>query len=206
MELSELINLAKYSELNTLGVKDNNEAIVGFINLGLVELYTLFPVRTEEHIIELEDAVTVYDLPADFMYLVGAYEVPEQVHKHDNAVCVAVNEQDNPLSINTINYKQVQIPLSITGAYISIIYVPKPAKMTVSDLTAEVPIPDQLVQCLLNFVGYKGHSAITSEGQSAGDVYFARFKRACDEAKRLGIAIAAEGLTMPTRHQQRGFP
>lgn len=204
MTLQEIINIAKNSELNTLAVKSNDEAIIGFVNLGLIELYAIFAVRTEEHIIELQDGVTIYDLPTNFMYLTGAFE--EVPYNSDvNSASVPINEESNPFSINTINYNQVQIPLSHTGNYISILYVPKPTKMTLADLGAELPIPDQLVQPLLNFIAYKGHGAIKTDGQGEADIYFIRFKRSCDDIKKLGTSIAADDLSMHERIYTRGF-
>lgn len=204
MKLSEAINICKYSELNTLAVKDNLEAITSFINLGLLELYNIFALKTEEFLIELQDGVTVYDLPDDFMYITGAFEVPD---KGENTKEVPINEEGNPYSVNTINFKQVQIPLSIAGAYVSIIYVVKPTYLTPADLEVELPIPDNMVQPLLNFVAYKAHGAIKLDGQqSEGDVYYVRFKRSCDELKQRGTAIAADDLSMDTRLATRGFP
>ena len=73
MVIQEIINLAKYSELAGVAVKEDIDAITAFINLGMLELYTRFPIRVEEHIINLLDNVTTYDMPADFMYATQAY-------------------------------------------------------------------------------------------------------------------------------------
>lgn len=204
MKLKEIIDIAKNSELNTLAVKNNDEAIIGFVNLGLIELYTIFALRTEEYLIELQDGVTIYDLPDDFMYMTAAFEeVPYNAGV--NSVPVPINEESNPFSINTINYSQVQIPLTHSGNYISILYVPKPTKLTIEDLENKIPIPDQLVQPLLNFIAYKGHGAIRTDGQGEADVYFIRFKRSCDDIKKLGTSIAADDLSMTDRLRTRGF-
>lgn len=192
------------SELNTLAVKNDNAAIVSFINLGLVELYSIFALRTEEYLIALQDNVTIYDLPADFMYITAAYgEAP--TGSSNASDLLPINEENNPFSVNTISFSQVQIPLSIDGEYVSILYVPKPVKMVVDDLSVEVPIPDQLIQPLLAFIGYKGHGAIRTDGQGETDIYYMRFKRTCDEIRKLGTGIAADDLDMTNRVQSRGF-
>lgn len=204
MTLGEIINIAKHSELNTLAVKSNDGAITDFINLGLIDLYSMFPLRTEEYIIELQDNVTIYDLPSDFMYMTGAFE---EVPKNStmNSIPVPINEENNPFSINTINYRQVQIPLTIKGGYISILYVPKPEKMVATELTAELPIPDQFVQPLLNFVAYKGHGAIKSNGNDESDVYFIRYMKSVDAIRSLGTGITPDDLSMASRLETRGF-
>jgi hypothetical protein len=204
MKLSEAINVCKYSELNTLAVKDNIEAIVSFINLGLVELYGLFTLSAKEYVIELEEGKTVYSMPDDFMYLTGAFEGPG---KGAYPVALPINEEGNPYSLNTANFREVQIPFAVTGALIGIVYVAKPEAMSAGRLSEELPIPDSLIQCLLNFVAYKGHGAIKLDGQqSEGDIYYKRFKRSCDAIKSQGTAISADDLSMDTRLSTRGFP
>lgn len=205
MKLSEIITIAKHSELNTLAVKDNVPAIVSFVNLGLLELYSQFNLYTEEFLIDLVDGVTIYDLPENFMYITGAFEAPPE-GSCENSRPLPINEESNPFSVNTINYKQVQIPLSTAGAYIGIMYTPKPQTFTAADLDEEIPLPDHLVQPLLNFIAYKGHGAIRVEGQGDSDVYFTRFRRSCEEKKTQGTAIASDDLSMDSRIYSRGFP
>lgn len=204
MTLQELIDTAKYSELNTLAVKNNTDAIITFVNLGIVELYKRFALKTEEHIITLQDGVTVYTMPEDFMYIIAAYEeVPDGATY--NSVSVPINEENNPFSLNTISYDQVQIPLTVAGGYISIIYVPKPTKMTNLDLAVELPIPGQLVTPLLDFIAYRGHAGITNNMQEEGNVNYLRFERNCEKAKDLGVGIAPDDVSMVGRIDTRGF-
>lgn len=205
MKLSELLTVAKFSELNTLAVADNDDAVLAFINLGVLELYNQFALQTEEYLIELQDGITIYDLPDDFMYLVGAYEAPSQGSSSDSFQ-LPINEDNNPLSVNTINYRQVQIPLSVTGGYIGIIYVQKPQKMTIDNLDDEVPVPDHMIQALLAFIGFKGHGGIRLNNESEGDIYYLRFKQAIDDLRKRGTTIAADDLSMDTRLALRGFP
>lgn len=205
MKLSEFVESVKYSELNTLAIKDDVPAITSFVNLGLAELYRRFSLSSEEHLIELQSGVTIYDLPEDFMYLTGAYEAPNE-YSCENSVSLPVNEEDNPLSVNTINYHQVQIPTSITGSYIGLIYVNTPPKMSAEEPDTPLPLPYHLIQALSAFVAYKGHGGIRLDGQSEGDVYFIRFKQICDDLKRSGTAIASDDFNMDNRLALRGFP
>lgn len=206
MKLSTAISMSKYSELNDLAIKTDNEAIIAFMNLGLLALYDIFPLKTEEHLIELQDGVTIYDLPSDYMYITGAYEPPRE-GSTENSRPLPINEESNPLSVNTINFTQVQVPLAVTGAYVGILYVAKPPMLTVADMDNELPIPDQLVQCLMLFVASKAHGGIRLDGQqSEGDIYYARFKRLCDDMKKLGTSIPSDDLNMDSRLRDRGFP
>ena len=201
MTLRELITIAKYSELNTLRIAENDEVIIAFINLGLTELYGLFPVYSEEQILDLEDGKYIYDLNENFMYMTGAYDVDI----NNRIRMLPINEEANPLSVNTINFRQVQIPSVATGAEIGIIYVPKPEKMTVDNMDAEIPLPAALLQPLLNFVAFKAHSGMRADQEGEGNSYERRFLRSVENVRDRGIGIAADDMSMDTKLSQRGF-
>lgn len=201
MTLRELITIAKFSELNTLRIAENDEVVVAFINLGLLELYGLFPLYTEEQILDLEDGKYIYDLNDDFMYMTGAYDVNDvgQVR------VLPINEEANPLSVNTINFRQVQIPSVATGAEIGITYVPKPPKMSQDNQDVEVPLPAALLQPLLNFVAFKAHSGMRADQEGEGNSYERRFLRSIENVRSRGIGIASDDVSMDTKLAQRGF-
>ena len=201
MTLRELITIAKYSELNTLRIAENDEVVVAFINLGLLELYGLFPLYTEEQILDLEDGKYIYDLNDDFMYMTGAYDVNDA----GQVRTLPINEEANPLSVNTINFRQVQIPSVVTGAEIGITYVPKPPKMSQDNQDVEVPLPAALLQPLLNFVAFKAHSGMRADQEGEGGSYERRFLRSIENVRSRGIGIASDDMSMDTKLAQRGF-
>jgi hypothetical protein len=204
MVLQEFLDIAKHSELNTLPIKENNDAIISFINLGLLELYTRFVVKTEEHIVELQDGKTIYSMPKDYLKMSSAWE---PVKEADTTVMkpLPVNEETNVYSVNTISYNEIQVPVSTTGGLISIIYIPKPVKMDIGELGKELPIPDQLITPLLNFVAYKAHSGIDSGVQTEDSVHYVRFERSCDKVESLGYGVASDDLSMESKFLSRGF-
>lgn len=201
MTLRELITIAKFSELNTLRIAENDEVVVAFINLGLLELYGLFPLYTEEQILDLEDGKYIYDLNDDFMYMTGAYDVNDA----GQVRTLPINEEANPLSVNTINFRQVQIPSVVTGAEIGITYVPKPPKMSQDNQDVEVPLPAALLQPLLNFVAFKAHSGMRADQEGEGGSYERRFLRSIENVRSRGIGIASDDMSMDTKLAQRGF-
>lgn len=214
MTLQNVVDMAKYGELNNLSLKTNNEAIISYINQGMIELYKIFPLSTKEIIITLGEDGTVdnpyikvsddiYTLPNDFMWITAAYdEVPED--SLDIVSIIPINEEDNPFSINTINYNQIQVPVTVTGAYISIIYVSAPPAYTVSDLNTEIALPPQMVEPLLLFVGYKGHMAVSGVINSENDAYLLKFRNSCDQIKYLGM-YSSDDVAMTDRVSDRSF-
>jgi hypothetical protein len=204
MKVQEVIDIARYSELASVAVKDNIPAIIAFLNLGMIELYTRFPIKTEEYVVSLQEGVTTYEMPSDFMYAVAAYdEVPEG--STDLVLPVPINEEDDPYSIFFPDWNTVQIPLVASNSYISIIYVTKPTPITDQDLDKEIELPVTLVDALVSYLGYRAHLGVRSDGQSENNAHWARFDRNCKKARELGVAFPIDSLKMSNRIKDRGF-
>lgn len=210
MIIKDIITSAKFSELAGVAVKNNIEAIVAFMNLGMVELYSRFPIKVEEHVVSLVTGVNTYTMPTNFMYATEAFaEVTVDASStDDNLVPIGINEEDDLYSVFFNDWNSVQVPGSITGSHISIIYVAKPNPITIvqaEDGTTELELPDTLVSCLLSYLGYKGHLGVKSDSQSENNAHWNRFERSCDKARELGVAFPKDTMSMNERISDRGF-
>ena len=67
MTVRQVIELAKASELNGLSIANKDDVVLGFLNMGVLELYKRFTLKVEEYLITLEDNVSIYKMPNDFM-------------------------------------------------------------------------------------------------------------------------------------------
>lgn len=213
MTLQNVVDLAKNGVLKNIAIKNDVDAIVGYINLGLIELYKRFPMDTKEVILTLGSDGTVkdpytmiddvtYQMPSDFMYLVAAYdEVPEM--SIDLVSPIPINEEDNPLSINTIAWNKIQIPVVVTGAYVSIIYASSPKYYLSSELAEDIPIPVQFVDALLAYLGYAGHASVSASEQE-NNVYYNRFEMSCNTVKTFGV-FTTDDMRMGSRIKNGGF-
>ena len=129
MLVNKVIALAKASELRQLAVRNDDIAILGFINLGMLELYKRFPLKTEEAIITLQAEKTTYTLDGidsdvsmeanveNFLLVSECYDEQGDV--------VAVNDENDALGILTPSYNTVQVPNVAQDEKLSII---KPIK------------------------------------------------------------------------------
>ena len=216
MTANEVIALAKVGELSKLSIaiKDDNTVLLGFINLGLVELYKRFPLKNDEAIVALRDGKTIYKLDGTdtdvsmgepFMYLLGAYEDGTDTDFSASALSLPINEEDNIYSVNSISYNSIQIPLVTTGAYISLIYVAKPTKVTALTLNEELDLPDQMIEALLHYIGYRAHGAMDANIQTESNTHYMRFEASCNKLKELGVGIAPDDVSMNSRISMKGF-
>ena len=204
MRVQDIVDLAKYSELSSTSLKDNDTAIILFINAGLLELYKRFPLQVNEHIVALQEGVTMYDLPSDFMYILEAYGEPAE-GSSDTVVVLPINDPDDPYSVFFPGFRQVQVPLTANGSFVSLLYVAKPPSYTEDDLSELLELPDTLVDCLLHYIGYKAHLGIRGDTQAENNAHFMRFERSCQKALDLGVAYPLDSMRMIDRLSDRNF-
>ena len=203
MTVKQVIDLAKASELTGLPAASKDETVLGFINLGVLELYKRFTLSVEEWIIALEDGQSYYTAPEDFMWIIAAYgEVGMDSVQEVNVL--PVNEEDNPLSINTVGWNKVQVPLSVTGAYVSIIYAATPEVYSIADMDKTVNIPPQMIEALLAYIGWRANSTIDTGIQTEDTVWYNRFESSCSRLEVKGF-INANDVVMTNRLNMRGF-
>lgn len=205
MIVQDVIDLSKYSELNSLAIKNDVEAIITLMNMGIMELYKRFPLAVDEFIVHLEGEKAFYDLPADFMYPLEIYGEVDEKSANKEAPQISINDADDPLSVFFPNHTQIQVPLVSEGGHISIIYVSKPTRLTVADLTSELKIPDSLVEALVYYIGFRAHTGIRSDSQTENNMHWIRFDQSCKKARELGIAYPLDSWNMVDRLSNRGF-
>ena len=203
MTVRQVIDLAKNSELNGLPIASKDDVILGFINLGVLELYKRFTLRNEEYIIELVEGVDIYTMPSNFMWAVAAYGEVD-IRSTETVNQLPINEEDNPLSVNSVGWNKLQVPVAVGGAYISIIYVAKPDVYELDDMNVEIDIPPQMIEALLAYVGYKGNSAIDSGVQTEDNAWYARFEASCGKLREYSM-ITSDDMYMSKRLSTRGF-
>lgn len=203
MTVRQVIELAKVSELNGLKVAGNDTAILGFLNLGVLELYKRFSLKVEEYIIELDESVGVYTMPSDYMWIIAAYGEVD-VKSVETVNELPINEEDNPLSINTVGWNKLQVPLSVNGAFVSIIYVARPAMYELSELDSTLDLPPQMIEPLLAYIGYRANASIDSGVQTEDNAWYIRFNNSCDKIRQESM-INSDDMFMSSRLSKRGF-
>jgi len=208
MTAQDVINLAKNAELKQLAVRTDDSAVLGFINLGLLELYKRFPLKEAEAIITLRDGKTTYKLDGtdpdvsidsdkELLIITGAYTTSDDGFVEE----MTMNDEDDIMGINTPSYNTVEIPATAEGVLVSIIYRATPKFITsVDDL---LPLPPQLLEALLNYVGYRGHGSVSGELNAENQSHYVRFENSCKRVILEGL-ITSDDL-VSKKFKNRGF-
>ena len=205
MILQNVVDAARYSELSSVALKDNNAAIISFINLGMLELYKRFPLSFNEYTIDVTDGAVMYSLPSDYLYVLGVYENVATTTNPDNIKELVINDNGNQDAVFFPNHKTIQVPVVEGRIAVSVIYVTKPQSYTINDLNEELDLPESLIDCLLHYIGYKAHLGVRGDGQAENNAHYLRFERSCDKARELGVANQVESWRMAARFTDRGF-
>jgi hypothetical protein len=213
MTVREVMDMARFGELRNLKLGQyETEAIVSYINLGLLELYKRFPLSIKEELIELLDSTNAeYTLPTDFMWLVAAFgEVPEN-QTNFLTYELSINDENDPYSVNTVGWNKVQIPSSIQGDFVSLIYAAAPdtdSRIVLDEagayLDKDIALPPQLIEPLLFYIGYRAHGAMDGNIQSESNTHYMRFDKSCQKIKTDGM-FTNDDMNMRYRVSERGF-
>lgn len=219
MKLSFVLEEARSGELSSLSTKDKTDRkIVTYINLALIALYGRFQLATEEAIIRLRPDIpkTIYTMSStdadvsvgpramaddEFMSIVSAFD--------EDGSEITVNDTNDPKSVLTVSYNQVQVPLLAESGYISLIYRKNPTLVVFTDdgngnaLDTDVQLPLQLLEALLHYVGYRAHGALDGNINTEQNTHYMRFEQACKRAEELGVLTADD--TMSKSVQLKGF-
>lgn len=183
---------AEFKGLSTKGFSDTD--ILSYVNLGLIELYKRFKLKTSESIIDLTNDDTIYELPEDCMYVLEVYDEDGDIY--------SLNDEDDQLSILTPSWNEIQVPNPEEGASISVIYIANPDWLT--DVESTIPIPAQMLEALLHYCGYRGHLAQNGDAQSENNVHYIRFEASCKRLSELGL-FAQDDLNYKLTTQDKGY-
>lgn len=178
MLVSDIISIAKYGELQQLSVKEKDEAIISYINMGVLELYKRFKVATKVEIINTLPIVAVYSLMnSDVMRVEEVYDADGKQLLFPSTI--GDEEYDiKALGLTTFLLKK---PKEESLAFV---YTSSPTTLTAT--TDEVFLPDSMVEALLHYVGYRGHGSIDGNINGENNTHYMRFEKSCKELSLQG--------------------
>lgn len=200
MKLTQVIKLARNGELASLSkASKTDEKIIGYVNRALIALYNRFQLKTEEAFVTLVDNVHLYTLddtdtnvtvngsPMDGSKLVQIVEVWDEAGK------LPLNDDNDPFSVFTPSYDQIEVSKAEDGNYLSVIYRASHDWIDYVDSgdgtaqEAEVRIPRPLLEALLMYVAYKAYDALDDAQTVKAEKYLARYREQLQEVEDEGL-------------------
>jgi hypothetical protein len=197
MKVAEIINHAKYGELKQLSLKTDTDALLSYINLGLIELYKRFNLSIKVEIIQTVPEVKVYNLR----------------NKDIGSVLIIYNSKGEKLRYKRISsdtdYEIAQLtPTSfLFKAPIEeeILFLYKANPPTVTSSEDEIELPYDMLEALLYYIGHKGQSSINKQSNMQVPTvnFYSMFEKSCYELEQRGYSM--DLLDIETDIRDKGF-
>lgn len=203
MRIQDIITSAKYSELNSIALKDQNAVIISFINFGLIELYKIFKLKTKILTVTPLNTDPI-DVPENFMYFLEAYRI-KTINNENHKINIIINDTNYKEYLALQDFTSFKVSDSLINKEIFAEYKVNPPKYDVSQLNEDIALPDTLIDCLMHYIAYKGHLSIRGGADSENNIHYQRFVRSVTNVTNLGIAPLTESYEMPNRLADRGF-
>lgn len=205
MLISDAIALLKSAELKQLSVKNNDKAIMGFINFGILELYKRFNLWEKEFLITQVTDVLIYDLDGTDLNVTmdltdHQFMMVERMFDEDDFQMV-LNDDTDKESIITPRYNQVEFTKTLDDTEISGIY--RAAPVFLDNEKDTIPLPPQFFEALFHYVGYRGHGSVKGDIKSENNSHYMRFEKSCDRVKYDGLFIQDDLVS--SKFVDRGF-
>ena len=209
-ELKQL-GIGGYEEYKAIQEKDYPE-IVSHLNLGLINLYTRFPLLEKELVLETRPDQQLYVLSSKYAepnkgwYIQGANN--DDLIRINSAYLgdteLPINDEYSATGIYLPSYNSIQIPFATGSEEISIIYRAKPEKVPL-DLEYEIPLPEVLTEALLVFIEYRIRKSMGGEqGTVLGQQALQMYEMFCGEIERKNILNNADN-SVCIRARERGW-
>lgn len=205
MLVSEAITLLSASELKQLAVRTDETAVIGFINLGILELYKRFLLWESEAVITQADGISLYTLDGTDVNVTIDLSDKQlvkilKVWNEDDEKYTLNNEKD-PDSLKTPKYNQIYVNTIVPAYTMKVDFQAAPLFLTVN--TQAIPLPPQLFDPLFAYVGYKGQLSVKAGVKDENNTYYQRFQASCDQVKLDGLFIQND--LESTKFDDRGF-
>lgn len=190
MLISQVIDMARAGELSNLSDESFTDAkIISYINLGLIELYKRFQLRTAEALITMVADETNYLIDGTDINVKLEADAPEVMAileaYDESGAMLNINVENDEYGIMTPEYDLVQIPNPSDGEKIGILYLAAPTYITTN--TQKLKLPMSLLEAILHYIGYRAHGSVDGNVQAENNTHYQRFEASVARAKMLGV-------------------
>ena len=195
MYVKDVMDMAKISSLNNLAIAKNDDALIKFIYLGVSELYRRFNLSIKSETIPVNENLNLYELRnPDVSLLLGVYDKLGRELKQTDIF------NSNDYDYKLLNFRSFLLKKPFNGVLFAIY---KASPIVFKDSDDIIDLPDAMIDALLTYVAYVGHSTINRDNINEASAYSQRFDLACRELEMQGYKVPLNSETLAL--QSKGF-
>lgn len=219
MKLSDIFSALTHGELSQLAVggkKDggiypyHSDEICSYINLGLNDLFSRFPLRYEEAVIQQKEGVTLYHLRKEYAlsntestephkYIIDSPFMPfnDNVIKiervmFEDGVDIELNTHGDTNAVYTPSFDTIQSMYGDDDCALSVVYRAGHPKVFTSDTVKpediEVELPPSFLRPLLLYVANRAYTALgTQEALTDAASWYQQYEAALLELENNNV-------------------
>jgi hypothetical protein len=221
MKLKDIITQLEYGELGKINLGANRKEgvssynypeIISAINLGLIDLYARFDLKSRYTYLKQENHITFYELDRKYAetnttstetykYIKDTVENPftGSILKilgifNESGIEYRLNDNTDPASYYTPTLTTIQIPVPDASKTVCITYVAAPETLEITGdtvLEQEVYLPILLLKSLLMFVTSRIVANLPMlEANSKSAEFYNKYLAAITEAENFGVRVS----------------
>ena len=208
MRLRELFDILKHTELKQIVVGEDDNKVIGLLNLALIEVYGRFNILTEEQTIKIDVGRTRYRLQDNSQRVIQVLMRDTKNHPylgHDAFREVPLNDINSDESVFTPQPYVLHVPNPEKGRVYSIMQTVVPPYISMSNLDkVDLIIPPQFVEPIVNYAAYRAYKSMNGDEQTEIGSHYRAYINSCKETYKKGMV----NYTMLTNMKgpESGFP
>ena len=195
MNVKDVMDMAKISSLNNLAIAKNDDALIKFIYLGVSELYRRFNLSIKSETVPINENLNLYELRnPDVSLLFSVYDKLGRELKQTDIF------NSNDYDYKLLNFRSFLLKKPFNGMLFAVY---KASPIVFKDPDDIIDLPDAMIDALLTYVAYAGHSTINRDNINEASAYSQRFDLACRELEMQGYKVPLNNETLAL--QSKGF-
>lgn len=217
MKLKDLISILRYGELTNISWDNESRIpqVIAQINLGLLNLYSKFPILEKSIAIAQYPHISIYNLTSQYARTNAEstetykYILDTQLDPFKDdilQITAATDEFGRSIPLNDDNapdswflpaHNQLQIPNAALDETAFLIYRAKPEYIDpeTKDLDIEVFMPQYLVDPLVNYVAYKIFIGMGGENAQIAAIYQQLYEKQCMDIANSNLLNNSNSVT-----------
>ncbi len=191
MRLRQIFDILRDTELKQIIVGEDDQAIITYLNLALIEVYGKFNILQEEQIINTVVGQTRYRLQENSQRVLQVYfrDLTEVTASGDDGFLeVPINDINCELSVFTPEPYVLHIPNAYNQCIYSVMHTVVPPYITKDNIdTIDLIVPPQFLEPLLSYAAYRAYKSMNGDEQTEIGTHMKSYMMSCKEVYKKGM-------------------
>lgn len=190
MIVQDVIDMVKLGFLTNLNVGSKDDTLIKFVHLGVSELYRRFNLSIKVETIITNPMLSLYELRSpDISLILSLYDSRGRELRQTD---VLSGQHDYKI----MNFRSFLLERPKDETLFAVYKASSPSLTQSTDV---IDLPDSMMDALLCYVAYLGHSTINKDNLNEANMFFQRFELRCQDLDNQGYRIPLNTETLGVR-------